>query len=68
MTEALRKERDHLCKQIDRAMNNLSQVKEAIEHGNIDEASKLVMPLKTIAANLPNDVKYYVERSKFHRV
>ena len=57
------KERDDLCKQIERAMDLLYRLKNSIEADNINEAAKLVMPLKTMGANLHNDVKNYVDQS-----
>ena len=57
------KERDDLCKQIERAMDLLYRLKNSIEADNINEAAKLVMPLKTMDANLHNDVKNYVDQS-----
>ena len=68
MTETLRKERDDLCKRIARAMNDLSQVKEAIEHDRLEEAASLLNLLKTAGINLPNHIKDYIERSKLHSV
>lgn len=57
------KERDDLCKQIDRAIDDLIQVKNAIEHDNMNEASKFILSLRTTGVNLPNHVKEYIEQS-----
>ena len=68
MTEALRKERDDLCKRIYRAMNDLSQVKGAIEHDRLEEAANLLNSLKTAGVNLPNHIKDYIERRKMSNI
>ena len=61
------KERDDVCKQIDRAIADLTQVKDAIEHGNLGEASKLWLSVKAAGVNLPNRIKEYIDRSNIHR-
>ena len=57
------KERDNLCKQIDRAIDELTQVKKAIEHDNMNEASKFILSLKATGVNLPNRIKEYIDQS-----
>ena len=60
------KERDDLCKQIDRAIDDLTQEKKAIEHDNMNEASKFIPSLKATGVNLPNRIKEYIDQSNMH--
>ena len=62
------KERNDVCKQIDSAIDNLTQVKDAIEHDNINEASKFILSLKAIGVNLPNRIKEYIDQSNMRSV
>ncbi len=57
------KQRDDLCKQIDSAIDDLTQVKKAIEHDNMNEASELFLSLKATDINLPNRIKEYIDQS-----
>ena len=57
------KERDDLCKQIDHAIDDLTQIKKAIDHNNMNEASKFILSLKAAGVNLPNRIKEYIDQS-----
>ena len=65
MTE-LQKHRDELCKDIDDAMEVLSQVKEAIETDNMSEVYGLALRVEVDGANLCNKLRSYAD-SKYRK-
>ena len=66
MTE-LQKHRDQLCKDIDDAMEVLSQVKEVIAADNMSEVYNLALRVEVGGVNLRDKLRYYAD-SKYRKL
>ena len=55
------KERDSLCKQVDHAIERLSQLKQDIENESMNKASEEAIDLQTSLSKLSADINYYLQ-------
>ena len=65
MTEDLQNRRDSLCKQVDCAIEKLSQLKQDIENESMNKAGKEVGDLQTDLSKLGMDIDCYLRDMQF---